>query len=70
MDDAVVRIMNSYEKVASVDHQRREEYRAKIKSYLATLSSAGLRDPVQLIEYGAAYLRGLHEGPDSGYTGC
>ncbi len=48
----------------------RDEVKTKLGNYLATISSAGQRDADQLIEYGVAYLRGLHEGPDSGYTGC
>ena len=70
MDDIVDRVMNCYgiEPVRNI--QSRDEVKAKLGNYLATLSSAGQRDADQLIEYGVAYLRGLHEGPDSRYTGC
>jgi hypothetical protein len=70
MDDIVDRVMNCYgiEPVRNI--QSRDEVKAKLGNYLATLSSAGQRDADQLIEYGVAYLRGLHEGPDFRYTGC
>ena len=70
MDDIVDRVINCYgiEPVRNI--QSRDEVKAKLGNYLATLSSAGQRDADQLIEYGVAYLRGLHEGPDSRYTGC
>jgi hypothetical protein len=70
MDDIVDRVMNYYgiEPVRNI--QSRDEVKAKLGNYLATLSSAGQRDADQLIEYGVAYLRGLHEKPDSRYTGC
>jgi hypothetical protein len=70
MDDIVDRVMNCYgiEPVRNI--QSRDEVKAKLGNYLATLSSAGQRNADQLIEYGVAYLRGLHEGPDSRYTGC
>jgi hypothetical protein len=60
MDDIVDRVMNCYgiEPVRNI--QSRDEVKAKLGNYLATLSSAGQRDADQLIEYGVAYLRGLH----------
>jgi len=63
MEDIVDRVMNYYgiEPVRNI--QSRDEVKAKLGNYLATLSSAGQRDADQLIEYGVAYLRGLHEGP-------
>ena len=70
MDNIVDRVMNSYRIELVQDIQRHNEVKAKLRKYLATLSSAGQRDADQLIEYGVAYLRGLHEGPDSRYTGC
>ena len=70
MDNIVDRVMNSYRIELVQDIQRHNEVKAKLRNYLATLSSAGQRDADQLIEYGVAYLRGLHEGPDSRYTGC
>ena len=69
MDDIVDRVMNSYG-IEPVRNISRDEVKARLGNYLASLSSAGQRDADQLIEYGVAYLRGLHEGPDSRYTGC
>jgi hypothetical protein len=70
MDEAIDRIMNSHEIELILDSQSREEIKAKINNYVAMLSSAGQRDANRLTEYGLAYLRGLHHGPDSRYTGC
>ena len=70
MENIVDRVMNSYRIEPVQNIQRHNEVKAKLRNYLATLSSAGQRDADQLIEYGVAYLRGLHEGPDSRYTGC
>jgi hypothetical protein len=47
-----------------------EEIRVKVGQYLAKLSSADHRETEELIYYGLAYLRILHEGPDPRYTGC
>ena len=70
MEKTVDQIMNCAEIGSILDNQNRREVRAKIANYIVTLSSAGQRDPDQLTEYGLAYLRALHEGPDSRYTGC
>ena len=70
MEEAIDRIMNSSEIEPVLACQSREEIKAKIGNYVAMLSSAGRRDPNQLTEYGLDYLRGLHYGPDSRYTGC
>ena len=70
MDQIIDRVMNSTEIGAILDNKSREEIRAKIGIYIATLSSAGKSDADELIEYGLAYLRALHEAPDSRYTGC
>jgi len=70
MDNIIDRVMNSTEIGAILDDKSREEIRAKIGIYIATLSSAGKRDADELIDYGLAYLRALHEAPDSRYTGC
>jgi hypothetical protein len=69
MDKMIDRILNS-EIGSRLDNRKRPEIRAKIANYIATLSSAGQRDPNRLAEYGLAYLRALNEGPDSRYTGC
>jgi hypothetical protein len=70
MDEAIDRIMNYAEIELILDNRIRGEIRAKVGDYIATLSSTGQRDPDRLTEYGLAYLRALHEGPDSRYTGC
>ena len=70
MDDAVDRVMASYEDVPAFERLGREEIRAKVGQYLAKLSSAGHSDTEELTFYGLAYLRVLHEGPDPRYTGC
>jgi hypothetical protein len=70
MDQVIDRIMNSEEIGAIIDNKNRELIKAKIGNYIATLSSAGRSDADELIEYGLAYLRGLHEAHDSRYTGC
>jgi hypothetical protein len=70
MKEVIDKIMNYKEINSRSDNRRRAEIKAKVGSYVATLSSAGQRDPDRLIEYGLAYLRELHEGPDPRYTGC
>ena len=63
MDDVVEGILRTY---GSADARSRE----KIAGYLEKLSSAGQKDAHVLVEYGLAYLKELHEGPDRRYTGC
>jgi hypothetical protein len=70
MEDAVDRVMASYENLPALEHLGREEIRVKVGQYLEKLSSAGHRDADELTYYGLAYLRILHEGPDPRYTGC
>jgi hypothetical protein len=70
MEEVIDRIMNSEEINLLSNSQCRIEIKAKIGSYIATLSSAGQRDPDRLTEYGLAYARELRRGPDRGYTGC
>ena len=67
MDDVVERVMASYE---NWERLEREEIRVKVGQYLEKLSSAGHRDVEALTDYGLAYLRILHEGPDPRYSGC
>lgn len=62
MDDAVDRVMSSYESLPALERLGREEIRMKIGQYLAKLSSAGHNDAEELTFYGLAYLRFLHEG--------
>ena len=70
MDDAVDRVMASYENLPAIELLGIEEIRVKLGQYLEKLSSAGHRDADELTYYGLAYLRILHEGPDPRYTGC
>jgi len=70
MDDAVDRVMASFDRLPVLDCLGREEIRLKVGQYLEKLSSAGHRDPDELTYYGLAYLRILREGPDPRYTGC
>jgi hypothetical protein len=70
MDDAVDRVMASYESWPALERLGREEIRVKVGQYLAKLSSAGHSDTEELAFYGLAYLRILHEGHDPRYTGC
>ncbi len=70
MNDAVDRVMASYENSSALDLSGREEIKVKVGQYLAKLCSAGHRDAEELTVFGLAYLRILHEGPDPRYTGC
>ena len=44
MDDAVDRVMASYENLPALERLGREEIRVKVGQYLEKLSSAGHRD--------------------------
>jgi hypothetical protein len=70
MDNAVDRVMASFDSLPDLERLGREEIRLKVGQYLEKLSSAGLRDVEELTCFGLAYLRILHEGPDPRYTGC
>jgi hypothetical protein len=70
MNDAIERIIASYEILPAIERSGLEEIRLKVGQYLEMLSSAGHRDEKELTFYGLAYLRILHEGPDPRYTGC
>ena len=69
MNDAVDRVMASYEDLRALERLGHSEIRAKVSQYLAKLSSAGHSDAEELTFFGLAYLRILHEGPDPRYTG-
>ena len=62
MDDAVDRVMASYESWPTLERFGREEIRVKVGQYLEKLSSAGHSDAEELTFYRLAYLRFLHEG--------
>jgi hypothetical protein len=66
MNDAVDRVMASYENLPALERSGREEIRVKVGQYLEKLSSSGYSDVEELTFYGLAYLRILHEGPDRG----
>jgi len=53
-----------------LDADRVSDSRQKITRYIESLASAGQSDAQQLAEYGLAYLKELHEGPDPRFTGC
>jgi hypothetical protein len=57
MNDAVDRVMASYEKLPVIEGLGLEEIRTKVGQYLAKLSSAGHSETEELIFYGLAYLR-------------
>jgi hypothetical protein len=50
--------------------ERVADSRQKVSRYLESLAPAGQRDAEQLVEYGLAYLKELHEGQDPWFTGC
>jgi hypothetical protein len=53
-----------------IDPPEVEKSREKIVAYLETLNSAGQFDAQQLMMYGLAYLKELHEESDARFTGC
>ena len=62
MNEVVDRILNSYELMRPLSAERVADSRQKVSRYLESLASAGQRDAKQLVEYGLAYLKELHEG--------
>jgi hypothetical protein len=70
MNDLVECILNSYQSKRPLDPERIADSRRKISGYLESLASAGHRDAKQLTTYGLAYLKELHEGRDTKFTGC
>jgi hypothetical protein len=69
MKEIVDRVMRSAG-ATRISHLSQTELRGKVDSYVELLSSAGKRDPDELIHLGVAYLHGIIDGPDSRYTGC
>jgi hypothetical protein len=69
MNEIVDRVMAS-PKTFSITNLSSAELRHKVGSYVKLLSSAGRRDPDELIDLGIAYLDSIICGPDSRYTGC
>ena len=70
MNDLIDRILNTYQLMRPLDADRVSDSRQKITRYIESLTSAGQSDAQQLAEYGLAYLKELHEGPDPRFTGC
>ena len=69
MNDLIDRILNTYQLMRPLDADRVSDSRQKITRYIESLASAG-GDAQQLAEYGLAYSKELHEGPDPRFTGC
>ena len=69
MYDIVEMVLNTYSKTCSIEHCR-AVYSSKVSEYLGKLASAGKSDADELTTYGLVYLKELHEGPDTRYTGC
>jgi hypothetical protein len=70
MRTIVERVLRTYDQIRTFDELRVAESREKILQYFEKLTSAGQTDEDRLIEYGTAYLRELHEGPDRRFTCC
>jgi hypothetical protein len=70
MNDVVDRILLSYQLMRKIDASRVEASRPKITGYIETLNAARQFDAHQLTMYGLAYLKELHEGRDSRFSGC
>ena len=70
MNEIVDQVLHSYELTGSLDAERVARSREKISHYIATLASAGQKDPRRLAVFARAYLKQLHEGPDPRSTGC
>ena len=70
MDDLVERILLTYQLFRNIDADRIEASREKITGYIEKLNGARQFDAHQLTMYGLAYLKELHEGTDSRFTGC
>jgi len=70
MNEIADRVLDTCELTRELDAERVAQSREKIIRYINKLASAGQNDPHQLTEYARAYLKELHEGPDSRFTGC
>ena len=70
MDDVVDRILLNYQLMRKMDADRVEGSRDKIAAYIAKLNVARQFDAHQLTMYGLAYLKELHEGRDTRFSGC
>lgn len=70
LKDVVDRVINTFGMMRSLTEERLEGSRADLNSYIEKLSSAGETDPQRLAVFGLAYLRELHDGTPSRFTGC
>jgi hypothetical protein len=70
MDDVVDRILLNYQLMQKMDADRVEASRDKIAAYIAKLNIARQFNAHQLTMYGLAYLKELHEGCDTRFSGC
>jgi hypothetical protein len=67
MNEIVERVMASERPIPD---PLQAELCQKVFAYVELLTSAGKRDPEELVAVGAEYLRKLIHGPDSRFTGC
>jgi hypothetical protein len=70
MDEVVDRALSTYGLDRELDPAQVAQSREKVTQYIDKLASAGQNDSHQLAVYALAYLKELHEGPDSRFTGC
>jgi len=70
MNEIVDRVLQDYHLNHRLDAALFFQTREKVSQYVATLASAGQRDPRRLVIFARAYLKELHEGPDPRFTGC
>jgi hypothetical protein len=70
MDEVVDRALSTYGLDRELDPAQVAQSREKVTRYIDKLASTGQNDSHQLAVYALAYLKELHEGPDSRFTGC
>ena len=68
--DLVDRILHTYQLMRKIDASGVERSRERELLPTLTLNSAGRFDAQQLVMYGLASLKELHEGSDPRFTGC
>ncbi len=70
MNDLVDRILLNYDLMRKIDADRLETSRERIAAYIEKLNISDQFDAHQLTMYGLAYLKELHEGRDTRFSGC
>ncbi|MCK1404955.1 hypothetical protein [Bradyrhizobium sp. 76] len=70
MKEIVDQVLKDYNRIYPLDRARIAQAREKVSKYVVTIASAGQKDPRRLVVFARAYLKELHEGPDSRFTGC